>query len=170
LNELGGKSSGLEAKIADLETKLATVLQHFGQQHAASEQTEFETSIAALPAGYKEVLGEGTAAEMDRAGEQFKNRVKLYQQVQALKRGMQATGQALPAPKVLFERAVRSLYGVQEQKITRREVAKSLQHDASGRFISRPSGRRRMSDDPGLDPVAKATAAVKEKMSTFGTE
>lgn len=161
-------------ELQQVKSQLAVVLQHLGQQvgeqarrQIASEDQQFDGAISTLPEGYKEVLGVGTAAEMDRTTEQFKNRCELYQQMQAIRAGMKAMGQAPPPQKVLFERALRSLFGGQERTIARRQVSESLQRDAAGRFIQRPAGRR-TDGDSSLTPVDRAVKAVAVKLAEFG--
>ena len=168
-DELVDEFEAQAAEIHQLRQMVSGILGHVGQETIKSQDRAFEDELGALPAEYQEVFGVGAGAEMDQTGEQFRNRCELYQQLQAMKRGMQAMGQKVPSHKVLFKRALGSLFGVQAQTIERRKIAESLKRDEAGKFIGRPAGRT-ATRPTGANPTERAIHAVAAKLRDYGAD
>ena len=125
------------------------------RQQALQFEQQFDGYIDGLGDGYKDVLGEGRGAEMDKTSETFKNRVKLLDEMETIAAGCSRTGKQVPPYNELFDKALASVFKDKQKEIVRKEISSKL---GKRQIIARPSQRR----GGNVDPESAARSYVKQ--------
>lgn len=139
--------------------KLAKVESELNGYKIQATEARFDTMINELGKEWSDIFGKGTVDKLDPKGEQFKNRLELYDEMAALGEGHKALGKRLTETE-LFKRALRSKFGENAEKIIRKEISQTLEKRKGQMFLSNGAGKPKESGDP----IQRATAAVAEKL------
>ncbi|OHB56128.1 MAG: hypothetical protein A2Y07_01255 [Planctomycetes bacterium GWF2_50_10] len=142
--------------------QLTDARQSLSKQQALQFEAQFDSWIGQLGDGYKDVLGEGNGADMDKAGDQFKNRVKVLDEMEAIAAGYSRLGKEVPAYNELFNKALGAVFKDKQKEIVRKELSSKL---GKRQIIARPSQRR----GGNVDPEAAARSYVKQFLEEHDT-
>jgi hypothetical protein len=139
-------------------------LRSANQANEAQAVTErFERMISDLGDDYEPMLGKGTVDDIDRSGDHFKNRQKLFEQMHVIQSGRVAAKLEPLAEKELFQQAVNHVFNGNLKDLTRKGIAKTLKK-RKGQMIGRPQGRK----GRPLSPDQAAYKAVADKLKSLG--
>jgi hypothetical protein len=145
-----------------MEGQLNEARQSLNRQQALQFEQQFDGWIKELGDGYKDVLGDGRGAEMDKKSEQFGNRVKVLDEMETIAAGFVKTGKQVPPYGELFEKALASVFKDKQKEIARKEISGKL---GKRQIIARPSQRR----GGNVDPEAAARSYVKSFLEDHDT-
>jgi hypothetical protein len=120
----------------------------------------FDGMVEDLP----ELFGEGSTLSMDKGKDSFKNRLAVLEEMDALVAGYRSVKRDVPAEKVLFEKAMRSVFGEKMISTERGKIASSVKKRSSA-AITKPTQRKSAAGDT---PEAKAKGVVARMLSAWG--
>ena len=152
------------AQINGIKTALKNVVSAIQRQSEQSFERTFESMIADLGEEFAETLGTGDLEKIGTNSAFYKNRCKLIEEMNTIAAGLSQTGKPAPSTKMLFQKALNSVFSDVIKKNTRKQIASQLEKQ-SGRIISRPTGKK---GKDSLTPDQRATTAVREKLREFG--
>ena len=117
-----------------------------------------------LPGEWAEVFGKGAGGRMDRNGDQWRNRVDLWAERDALIAGYGQLGRDIPAPQDLFQKAVQAKFGAKGAELARRKLSAELAKNKN-RITQRPTQRE---THDGLTLRDRAIRNTAERMASLG--
>lgn len=150
-------------QINALKSQLNEVSAGYKQSQVANAERQFESMVNSLDDNFNDLLGKGSVHDIGSDSEQFTNRCKVMEEMNAIASGYESTGKQLPKPQELFERAVNAVFGDSIKTNTRKSLASQLKKRSSN-ILNRSSSKAKS----GLSPEAAARAAVKQKMREYG--
>lgn len=117
------------AELSRMTEALAGVMQTT-QAHAKSLQTQQEAAFAermdvwfnTMGEEYQDLVGKGTVYDMAPTSPQFQKRSEIVRTMEALARGYERVGDAVPGESVLRERAKRLVLGDRAEEVARKKV------------------------------------------------
>lgn len=156
----------LKAMNSHYAKKFAGMQQRVQQQERKEIGERVERLFSGLGEEFADEIGKGETEKMDRAGKQFKSRVQVLQQMDALALGYKQAGMDVPSEDELFKRATRLAFGERYESIARKKLSQQLDTRRGG-MVQRPTNRE-MRERSHSSPEAQAAAAVKAKLKSFG--
>ena len=135
-------------------------------QRAAKDEFEgkFDGFVRDLGGDWEDVLGKGGISALDRKSEQYKNRVEILAEMDALAAGYNATGRALPSQAELFKRAAHAVHGDKHKNIARNSIRQEVNSHRSS-AVARPTDRQSADHS---SPDDRARAFAKQFLSDAG--
>lgn len=165
---------GFNERLKQLHTANRALTQQLAAGPATSEQARqaatiesaFDNAVNAFVDGKKPfaaIFGKGTASDLDRNSDLFKNRSELFDAVMTLHAGMQARGGQPLSMDKLVEKAINaefSEYVTQAAQQKKAETAASRQ----AKHLNRPSHR----NTSPTDRLERAAGAARAKFEEHG--
>jgi hypothetical protein len=129
------------------------------QARAAQAQiAAFDSQLDRLGDDYVSLFGKGSADELRETNRKaFDNRGIVFDKMNVLRRGYEASGQKVPPESVLIREAVQASFYEQTQEIVRNSIKKQIKN-AGSQALSRP----RSGGEKALTGQAKALAIEEE--------
>jgi hypothetical protein len=155
IETINGINDHYAKQFETMQGQLSQAHESLSRQQALQFEQQFEGWIGELSDGYKDVLGEGSGADMDKNSEPFKNRVKVLDEMETIAAGCSRMGKQVPPYGELFEKALASVFKNKQGEIARKEISSKL---SKRQIIARPSQRR----GGNVDPEATARSYVKQ--------
>lgn len=125
-------------------------------QQEAVRQQGFDAFISHLGEDYAEVFGSGDVSTLDRDGDQFQARAKVYRDANIARAGYRAMNQAAPPDAELYKAAVHAFLaekGIVPQMTSERTRAAVAKRN--GQAIAKPTAQRRQTVPVGAEEAAK---------------
>jgi len=151
-------------QINGIKGALSSVVSAVRSQSNQSFEREFESMISGLGDSFADTLGKGSINEIGTDSQFYTNRCKLIEEMTTLAAGYAQTNKPLPESKVLFNKAINSVFGDKVKANVTKDIASQLDKRAS-QFINRPVGSKGKST---MTPTKRAATAVAEKLREFG--
>lgn len=152
-----------DARMKKLEQKLAAAESENQRREEAEFESRCEGRFQSLGDEYKDLLGKGPSSGLGPRTKAFRNRKDVKAEMLALKAGYIQTGRAVPDEGDLFHRALRSLFGEQQETLTRRKIEGRVK-SRKGKQINRPGNReRKTQSDPTETAVRDVDAFMRDK-------
>ena len=149
----------LEAQTAALEAIRAEITQERSHQFTLS----IDNIIDNIQEQWGDVLGKGSYEDMDKNSKQYKNRVAVISEMEALVAGYQKNGRPVLSTEKMFMRALNSLFMDKVQAKVREKIASDSEKRSKQR-IARPSNRNARGGLPkGRERAKQAIADWAEK-------
>jgi hypothetical protein len=120
--------------------------------------------ISELGDNFADTFGKGSIKDIASDSDFYQNRCKVIEEMTTLAAGYAQTNKRLPESKVLFTKAINSLFGNKIKSNVTKEIASQLDKRSS-QFINRPVGSKGKST---MTPTKRAANAVAEKLREFG--
>jgi len=126
IDTVEGLNKFYQDKLSGLESKLEQITQKEIQRETDYLYDTFDSIIDGLEDSYKDVLGKGSRHDIDKGSEQFKNRVKILENVNALDAGLKSMNKPVPNFESLVQKAINMEYSNLAKKNVRQDIAKQL--------------------------------------------
>jgi hypothetical protein len=158
----------LRKELADLHTQLGELKQHtessqreIQERQAEEQQSRFDAFIDGLGEEYRDLLGSGPSKKMPPTSAEFRNRVEVWERMQALRAWHMQRGHAPEADK-LYREALHAAFGDQFQTIARKQI-ETTSATRRKSAIARPAGR-----EGTVDPTTKAAQRIEKFWAEHG--
>lgn len=154
-----------DSKVAGLEQTVKSLSDSVRGRETSDAAAKVERMFSDLAkdSALKGVFGEGDARTLDKSSPEWKNRLRLLNEMDALAAGYHARQRAVPSEEELMRRALRSEFG-QELESTATQKVRDQLRSREGQFVARPTQR----DNGNISPTQQAVAAVAAKLREFG--
>jgi hypothetical protein len=150
----------MKSMVMQLREQNGRLYQGIQAQQQRESDARFDGFISKLGEEYLDLMGKGSVDELDPQSQVMQNRKEVRQAMYSLGIGLHKLGKKIPPEKVLFERALDSVFGSKTKEIERKRLASTLKKQ-SKQFIGRVTHRE------GVDsrtPQQRAIAAVQAKI------
>lgn len=162
VDAFNGVVGHFKAQVEQLKVSVKELIDRNTQAEKSVQQHRFDGMIRNLGKDWAPLFGE---ADADPKSKTAKNRAQVQSEMEALRAGRAQLGLPVLSESVLFERALRSVFGDKHQSLARQHVQDQLRN-RRGQFTGRPAGRR--FSDRSTSPEKAAIRAVKSKLDEFG--
>jgi hypothetical protein len=129
------------SKLKSVRDELSTARQELNRIQGMEYVREFDASIKSLGDDWQDVFGKGSGQKLDPKGSQYKNRVKLDEEMSIIALGRKQMGKPPLNKAELFQRALQSAFSDKIKSIETAKMQKALK-DRSRRSASRPTNRQ----------------------------
>lgn len=147
-----GRLEGTRTEMAELKKNSADLIDYVRVQESRAFRTRMDGMFAGLDDEWESVFGKKPVHELGQKSAEFKNRLKVLDTLDAIAKGLEATGQEVPDEGALLKRAIAVDFGKQQKAMTRKALMKAAKK-RGGQITSRPT-QRKASEKTGM------TAAV----------
>ena len=152
LKSIHGKNKMLESKLR--------------QQESEAVDNAMDDFFDSLSEDYVSLFGKGGIGKLKENSTELKNRLELMTEIQALSAGDRQLNRPQQTLEQLAKRALRSRFGDEQEKLTRKEVAGKLSKRGNGLAVAKPSSKT--SKRSTKDPYSRAVAYVEKFMESKG--
>jgi hypothetical protein len=129
------------SKLKSVRDELSTARQELNRIQGMEYVREFDASIKSLGDDWQDVFGKGSGQKLDPKGSQYKNRVKLDEEMSIIALGRKQMGKPPLNKAELFQRALQSAFSDKIKSMETAKMQKALK-DRSRRSASRPTHRQ----------------------------
>jgi len=132
---------------------------------------EFDSLIGEVGTAYKELVGDGTSAELStRNGTEWQNRLMLDSHYQAQLTAYQNMPPGMPRPShaQLMRMALTAAFGDRTKEEARTEVSNAIEEQAN-RAVNRPTARKGRNGTPG-NVYQEAKEALRQRFLELGLD
>jgi hypothetical protein len=129
------------SEIAELKKQQGDLTGYVREQEARAFRTRMDSLFGALAEEWHEVFGEEPGYKLGVKSEQYVNRTKVLDTMEAIARGLETTGQEVPDEGDLLQRAIAVDFGKHQKAMTRKALSKSAKKRA-GQITNRPTQRK----------------------------
>lgn len=151
-------------EVNKLKERNAVLENSAAQVNGQAKIARFDGFIAGLGDDFQPLLGKGGVDAVDQKSDHFKNREKLFSEMQALAAGYGNVGMPVPPEAELFRKALHSTFGDQIQKIANGKLRNTVERRAK-QIIAPPTHQ---SSNESVSDEDKAVAAVTAEMKKKG--
>ena len=152
-----------QSRIEALEGQLGQYNEYVSNQAEKAVQQEFDGFVAELGPKYESLFGTGTTSSLTGDSSALGNRTKVLEEMNIMAKGYEASNREVPDEKVLFNRAINSLFGDELRNLDT-AARESQIAKRRGAFVGRPSSRH----GKQASPEAAAIASVRQYMEEAG--
>lgn len=145
-----------DEKISTLAAKVEALTGDIGRQR-------MDASFSGLPKEWHSVFGDG--ATVLQTGDELKNRVRLLEEMEALRAGYSKIGRPEPSDAELFQAALRTQFGDFKEQLSRKRLQANLGKRQKN-FINRPGSPNVKSRPESSETIA--TRNLRAKMASMG--
>lgn len=146
------------------KSEVSRLQETLNQQQQTQYYAWFDDQISELGSEFKDVLGEGTGADLRQDSPQFQKRVELLEEMETLRDVHARKGRAV-SNKALFDRALKNILG---NDVERGQLKQQLKTRSSQRS-TRPTKRNQdTTPRTGAEKRDRMLHELQEKMAEFG--
>ena len=150
-------------RIEGLEAQLGQYNTFLDNQAEKEVVSEFDSFVSDLGPGFESLLGTGSTESLAGDSGEFARRVQVLEEMNILASGYEASGKAVPDEKILFTRALNSLFAEQVAEAKNASTESTIAQ-RRGKFVSRPTQKH----GKPQSPEAAARMSVRKYMEEAG--
>jgi hypothetical protein len=159
-------------RIERAEAAIVQMVQQFVPVAQKLHLSEFDRLVSEAPDEYRDLLGSAMSEDLDAASAEFKNRVKVAQDMELLHAAAGRRPGRPPSARTLFQRALSNVFGDVTQGAAKKKAdqqAADKLREQSRRVLARPT-QRTGNASSGLSPDERARRTVHDKLVEFGVK
>jgi len=135
-----GLSDHNGSQIQRLTQQVGALANELRMRDAVSFEHWFDSELETLPDDFKSIVGEGPGVELGKDSQEYKNRIKVVDQMNTIDRGREASGLPELPQREVFRQAIRAVFGDKQVEFAKSEVRRQARR-RKGQIVSRPTAR-----------------------------